>query len=301
MSWTLALCYHRVLPTPPSADAGSVNAFHVQRNILLGLDDFLAQLDALLDRYEVLDAATFVRRLDAGQKGARPSVMLTFDDGYADFAEFIVPALEARGLPCVLFASMAPIQSGFVTPSDRVYAALTHDARAANPVLSGLQRESWVSGDRKHELLTVGPEAQDRIIAKLEAEVGVAEPPIVPRHMSEEQLRRLPDSVVIGAHGMFHHEFASLPKQRLQDELKATLQWVRCLRPHQSLGNWLAYPNGKSDRGAGTLVRNAAVEAGVDLAFLADTKALSSTGSERLSIPRRFVSSGLEWIDSLGE
>lgn len=300
MSCTLALCYHRVLPTPPSPDAGSVDAFHVQRNILLGLDDFVAQLDALLERFEVLDAATFARRLDEGQKGARPSVLLTFDDGYADFAEFIVPALEARGLPCVLFATMAPIQSGFVTPSDRVYAALTHDARSANPVLDDTQRASWVNGDRKRELLKSGPGEQSRIIAKLEAEVGVAEPPMVPKHMSEEQLRRLPDSVVIGAHGMFHHEFASLPKQRLQDELKATLHWLRGLRPRQSLGNWLAYPNGKSDRGGGNLVRNAVTAAGVDLAFLADAKALRSTGSDRLSIPRRFVSSGLEWIDSLG-
>lgn len=300
MGWTVALCYHRVLPMPPVADARSVDAFHVQRNILLGLDDFEAQLDALLERYDVLDAAAFAWRREAGDEATRPSVLLTFDDGYADFAEFIVPALEMRGLPCVLFATMAPVQSGFVTPSDRVYAALTHDARSGNPVLNESQRASWVGGDRKRELLTAVPEEQDRMIAKLEVEVGAPGSLMVPKHMSEEQLRRLPDSVFVGAHGLYHHEFASLPEGRLQDELKTTLNWVRGLRPRQSLGTWLAYPNGKSDRGASTIVRDAVAAAGVDLAFLADAKASLSTGSDRLSIPRRFVSSGSAWIHRLG-
>lgn len=66
--------------------------------------DFARQLDALAGHDVVsLDAA--LDRLDAGDE--RPSVVLTFDDGFADVHQHAWPLLSARRLPFTLYLATA--------------------------------------------------------------------------------------------------------------------------------------------------------------------------------------------------
>ncbi|MEU4167417.1 polysaccharide deacetylase family protein [Streptomyces sp. NPDC026665] len=59
-----------------------------------------------------------LRRLVAAQAGGPPvpprSAVLTFDDGYADFASTVAPLLAARGLPATLY-----VTTGALEPSGR--------------------------------------------------------------------------------------------------------------------------------------------------------------------------------------
>ena len=118
------ICYHRVL-SDVSDDLGTVDAYHHARGMLHSLADFRSQLDALQGHCQIVDAAGFLRAR-ACEAHAKPPVLLTFDDGYADFASVVMPELSARGLPCVLFPTKAPVTTGYVPPRDQVYALLEY-------------------------------------------------------------------------------------------------------------------------------------------------------------------------------
>lgn len=81
------LIYHRVGGGSP--DEGDLPA-----------DVFAAQLD-LLDGHDVVALDTALDRLDAGDR--RPSVVLTFDDGFAELHHHAWPLLLERRLPFTLY------------------------------------------------------------------------------------------------------------------------------------------------------------------------------------------------------
>jgi peptidoglycan/xylan/chitin deacetylase (PgdA/CDA1 family) len=292
------ICYHRVL-SEVSDDMGTVDAYHHARGMLHSLADFRSQLDALQDRCQIVDAAGFLRARACEGHG-KPTVLLTFDDGYADFASVVMPELSARGLPCALFPTKAPVTEGFVPPRDQVYALLAADHRGARR-LSAEERNSWVSGHQKSAMLVANPFEQAELIQGLASQVGVGHLPPAPSHLTETQLKQLPASVFLGAHGLYHHEFGSLGPEELRAELAEILGWVGRVRPGQLHGAWLAYPNGKDDREErpGQVVQ-AVSYAGVSYAFTAKKEVLPAKATD-LKIPRVFSQDGVDYLRPIWE
>lgn len=83
------LIYHRVGGGSGDELDMPIRAFEAQLDRLLATGADVLALDAALDR------------LDAGD--VRPSVVLTFDDGFADVHEHAFPRLEERSLPFTLY------------------------------------------------------------------------------------------------------------------------------------------------------------------------------------------------------
>lgn len=290
------ICYHRILDGF-STEFDTIEAYHYQRNILHSLADFRNQLDLLQDKCTIVDPEKFLQ-CRAGKILSKPAVLLTFDDGYEDFATIVMPELSLRGLPCVLFPTKAPVTHGFIPPADQVYAILAADYRGHRR-LTIEQRKSWVEGDFKKKLLSAGPSEQFKLITELSNSVGVFQLPEGPRHLTAAQINNLPDNVYLGAHGLYHHEFGSLTPYELRNELNEIISWVQFLRPKQKNGVWLAYPNGKSDRSTNPGdVTNLVREAGVDFAFTASFE-LSDDDKGDLVIPRIFSKNGIDWLRSI--
>jgi peptidoglycan/xylan/chitin deacetylase (PgdA/CDA1 family) len=82
------LCYHRV--TARNLDINSV---------AVSPDNFRAQIAYLKEHYEI---ARFEEPWDHAR---RPSVVITFDDGYADNLVEALPVLEEAGVPATFFVS----------------------------------------------------------------------------------------------------------------------------------------------------------------------------------------------------
>jgi len=80
--------------------------------------DFAAQLDLLSSRRRVVPLREALESL--GEAESQELTSITFDDGYVDFAELAVPALQARGLHATLFVPAACI--GGINEWDRGYA-----------------------------------------------------------------------------------------------------------------------------------------------------------------------------------
>jgi peptidoglycan/xylan/chitin deacetylase (PgdA/CDA1 family) len=88
--------YHSVSARPPGST----------RRLSVHPDQFDAQLDLL--RLQGFRTVTFGELGEALRTGAalpERTVVLTFDDGYADFQEHAVPALEERGMRATVFVT----------------------------------------------------------------------------------------------------------------------------------------------------------------------------------------------------
>lgn len=82
------LIYHRVGGGTPD-----------ERDLALG--DFVAQMRLLADGHEVVSLDEGLDALDAGDD--RPTVVLTFDDGFADVLDPALPVLAEHGLPFTVY------------------------------------------------------------------------------------------------------------------------------------------------------------------------------------------------------
>lgn len=105
------LIYHRV-------GGGSASAVDLDPGLF---DD---QLALLASEHRVLSLSDALVELTAPTTGpgtpgpAPPGVVITFDDGTADFTEFAVPALVRHGLPATLYAATHFIATGESFPWD---------------------------------------------------------------------------------------------------------------------------------------------------------------------------------------
>lgn len=110
-------------------------------------DDFARQCALLAASRTVVPLAAVRDRLAAGQALPPRTTVLTFDDGFADFAEWAVPIMLRHGLPAAMY-----IVAGSVTPAGvPVNWIRGMDAKDAPPLLDveqirELHRQGWEIG-----------------------------------------------------------------------------------------------------------------------------------------------------------
>ncbi len=71
----------------------------------MGCDDFRRQIDWLEQNFEIVDLLEAQRRIRGGSN-RRPTVAITFDDGYAENCEFALPLLIERRIPVTYFVTL---------------------------------------------------------------------------------------------------------------------------------------------------------------------------------------------------
>ncbi|MCA9129555.1 MAG: polysaccharide deacetylase family protein [Planctomycetales bacterium] len=105
------LFYHRVADDQP-------NDWTISRR------DFAMHLDWLQDRFEIVSLSEAQNRIIANRSD-RPTVAITFDDGYADNSDFAIPELSRRQLPATYFVATDYVREGKPFP---------HDVAAGSPL-----------------------------------------------------------------------------------------------------------------------------------------------------------------------
>lgn len=113
-------------------------------------DAFRRQLDALAGR-EVVSIDAALDRLEAGDDS--PTVVITFDDGFADVHDVAFPLLAERGLPFTVYLAAA-----YVDRPMRWEGATAREAGSARGLSWGQLREMVDSG-----LCTVGNHTFDHV------------------------------------------------------------------------------------------------------------------------------------------
>ena len=80
--------------------------------------DFVQQLDWLQANFDIVSVEEAQRRIRSSHND-RPTVAITFDDGYAENSEIAIPELVRRNLPATYFVATNFMKSGDPFPHDR--------------------------------------------------------------------------------------------------------------------------------------------------------------------------------------
>lgn len=106
----MVVFYHRV-------------ADHIPNDWTLSRREFSRQIDWLQQHFDLVSLSEAQHRIRTGN--TRPSVSITFDDGYADNSEFALPLLVERRIPCTYFVASHFVMTGEPFP---------HDVAAGSPL-----------------------------------------------------------------------------------------------------------------------------------------------------------------------
>lgn len=198
----------------------------------------------------------------------RPSVLVTFDDAYANIGE-AVKWLTDRGVPCAIFvcADYCSTSRSFWWDVLRVHrqkqgasdSALTEELKALKKLSP--------SGIRDTLTQLFGHQAVDEVHQDLRA--------MTPSEISHWAGHPL---VTIGNHTNHHAILTNLDEDAIQAEVSECTQMIEKWTGSRS--QTLAYPNGKFDE----RVKQSVAKAGIEFAFTTKPALLSLNQAERDSL-----------------
>lgn len=294
-SGPIVLFYHGVEET--ILDPG-VQTLH------LSLRAFEKQIDYLQKHFDIISLDDLHSSLSTGHKLDPAQVVITFDDGYKNNRDIVLPYLASRNVPFALFVSTRHICEGVRFPTYYLRAGILHTERKSATIcnrefdLGNAAAKQLAISTVSAELKRVPQQSADRIIQEL---IG-----LIPADRWEE----LDDSfssdgpmnwddvkymheqgVCIGSHC---HDHFILHGRQTEDDTIEQLRASKALIG-DSLGkcDYIAYPNGRiNDICADTLDRVRA--AGYLAGFTTIGGEVMPTGNPFL-LPR--ISASIENID----
>ena len=240
------LMYHGVVETPPALFDWC----------FLDVDRFAAQMAWLAAQpVEVRPLGEAVSDLRAGRL-RRPTVALTFDDGYRNNVEVALPVLARHGLPATIF-----LTTGFVGGAKALWAsrvALAVDAserarltwRGHGYALATAAERAATSAALQEVIKARAGGDPGAAVGELEAALGVPIDPDVPRHSpfapmdaADIAAARASGLVDFGAHTVTHPILAQLEDGALAAEIDGSVRAVAELTGEPCRA--FAYPNGR--------------------------------------------------------
>jgi peptidoglycan/xylan/chitin deacetylase (PgdA/CDA1 family) len=285
----LILGYHRV--AEPVSDAYS---------LCVTPQHFAEQLEVLSKVGQVIGLRELASSLQERRVPKR-TVVLTFDDGYADVLYHAKPLLERYQTPATVFVTTGSLGREFWW--DRLERGLFSAATLAGQLSLELGNDSyeWVPGDPGRRtargsrqdfvqsvyrpLLLLPADEREKAMRQLWAWSGVApdDRPSCRALTADELLELTADDLIdVGAHTVTHRVLAELPIEAQRAEIQDS---KACLE--EILGGpvaSLSYPNGSSSQYTLAIVR----ESGFSCAC-ASHKDVVWLGSDRFHLPRFWV------------
>lgn len=287
----VALMWHRVCPRGPDT------ACYFARGTAVEPETLHRQLDWIARHHRVMAPSAWLTAA-----GRAPVVLLTFDDGYRDLAEYVAPACAARGLPFAAFPVAEPTDGGPPCWVDAYYAVLHRARRRAGwrrvplappdgaPPLDADLRW-WVRGPIKAALHRLDPPARRAALAAL-ADALDAPPDAIGEssdaigeglYCTRADLAALRAAGHdLGGHGRRHLRLSDCEPATRRAEITASAALLDALAvPRPRL---FCYPDGAHDAASVAAVR----AAGFDAAFTVEPGAIDPA-TDALRLPRHIV------------
>jgi peptidoglycan/xylan/chitin deacetylase (PgdA/CDA1 family) len=273
----------------------------------LSLPDFERQLDHFQSSYGFVDREAFVRWTNGDR--APGGVLLTFDDGLRDHAEFVLPTLRKRGLFGLFYVSSGPAATGCFLDVHRVHLALGRlgsDATLAwlkSHFPEHLQAEdasgkaattyAHQSSDEATKylkwLFNWGLPAADRkvVLDGLFEHAFTGAPPRWQEfYLDEQALRELSDAGMgVGPHSHTHEVSIRLSPERQREEIRLSSEFVERNGGSRQWG--YCYPYG-ARTAFSQETEKAVAEAGCPFAFAFEPRDIATPLAEapRYTLPR---------------
>lgn len=239
------LTYHRVVPGEALASAcpATVSATTAQ---------FASQMRWVAGARRAIGIDDLLRARHGEQQIEAGSILITFDDGYADFAAHAWPILRELALPAVLFVPTASA-AGRAGPFwwDRLWGALVQTDRPTTPKepVGALPIGTPALASAAHRALRRHLKSlpHDDLLAEVDRLVGaLGEPSDLPGVLDWEALRALErEGLSVASHSVSHPLLTRVGRRRRDAELRGALDELR--RELGSVAPVLAYPGGDCD------------------------------------------------------
>jgi peptidoglycan/xylan/chitin deacetylase (PgdA/CDA1 family) len=279
------LMYHRIAEArhDPLLDPSLISA---------SPDEFERQLTYLASARRVLSLEELLAVRRGRMELPERAVLVTFDDGYRDFAEHAWPALERFGVPVTLFVPSAfPDVPGTAFWWDRLHAALAGTRRDSVttplgrlPLLDGVQRQA--AGRALRNCLKRVPHWEAMaVVDRLASELGVAD--AVSPVLGWRELRELARAgVALAPHTRTHPLLDRLPFEKACEEVSGSIADLE--RELGSVPPVFAFPAG----GHTDALVSWLPEAGIEVAFTTqrgsnDLRAVDWLRLRRINVGRR--------------
>jgi peptidoglycan/xylan/chitin deacetylase (PgdA/CDA1 family) len=257
------LAYHRIdeLADEPDLDPGLISATPA---------DFRAQMEVVAAHYNAISLGELLDAHTTGRALAQRAVLLTFDDGYRDFAKIAWPILKSYGLPAVLFVPTSfPDSAGPGFWWDRLHSALVRTDEAqievegigSLPLGGESQRRAAHRVLRTHAKTLPHAEALAWIDALIER---LAEVPPLHRVLGWDALRQMAnEGLSVCSHGNLHALYTRLSASELMEDLLISKARIEAELGDAAPPPVIAYPAAASS----PTVFHAARSAGYRIAF----------------------------------
>jgi peptidoglycan/xylan/chitin deacetylase (PgdA/CDA1 family) len=252
----LILLYHRVttLSTDPQQLAVTPENFH-------------RQIKYLKDTYNVLSIDEFVGIVGRKEQFPKHSIVITFDDGYADNFLEAVPILESLNAEAIFYITTSLIGTRkefwwddlerLLLLPERLPSTLTITIRGLNHTFSmqSLQERREAYHALHIFLKYTHPEERERVLASIRewADQSV-EGRSTHRVMTVEELRQMASShsAIIGAHTDSHTPLSIMTLQDQQEDIQKSVDKLQSITMKKM--EHFSYPFGlKKDYNADTL------------------------------------------------
>jgi peptidoglycan/xylan/chitin deacetylase (PgdA/CDA1 family) len=218
--------------------------------------DFERHLRFISGRYLPMRFSELVATHERGGSCPPRSIVITVDDGYADFHDLALPLLRAFGIPATVFVTTGFVDRECWMWTDRIRRAVvssTKEHLAVDIRSSTLEFPLGDSASRSRVADALGARAKSLsdaerldLVARVEREAGVASPTEPERDyapMTWDQIRRCcSDGIEIGAHTVSHPILATIDVPTQERELRDSR--ARIESEVQREVRTLAYPNG---------------------------------------------------------
>lgn len=256
------LAYHRIaeLQDTPAVDSRSVSATP---------EGFAQQMEHLARFYRVVSMAEVLEAVEIGLPLPKRAVLVTFDDGYADFAEIAWPILKQLRLPATMFVPTSyPDHAEHAFWWDRLYGAFTVTSREEISVLpigrfplrTAEQRRGALRAIQNHVTVMPHDEAM-QLVDSVCVHLGGAQKQ-EGSVLSWDQLRRLVrEGLTLGAHTRTHAILTKVTREQVREEVQGSQEDLQ-----REIGVCLpifCYPNGNHNDTVVSVLR----EQGIRLAF----------------------------------
>jgi len=288
------LAYHRVVPLPgpdyPFLD-GTVSA---------SPEAFEEQLRFVKKRFNVINFNDLSHLLSSGKQVPENSLVITFDDGYADNYEIAFKLLKMYGLTATMFVSTSFVDSGkplWFDKSAYIIKAIpkgtiSFDCGRYEFEVTDNNRDEII-GSVRNLFLSHANEDRLRWLAELEQQSGVgiaSEDMEAAKSLTWDQVREMSDNgIEIGSHTVSHPYLTKLTRESLMFELSESKKVIEEITEKEVKS--VAYPAGIFDQ----RVVECAKECGYEFGISYKHQVRRFTKDDTFAIPRIHVETDVEF------